>query len=110
MFLPFIASNALSSGAEGLRGRQHHITQQYTYTTSKSGLSELGGQGEFLADQLTLSQPGGQILPTPLLRARAPQIFIPSYGPVDVYMYVRLIVIIEFSKSSILIKFHFAPL
>ena len=40
----------------------------------------------------------------------AHQIFIPSYGPVDVYMYARLIVIIEFSKSSILIKFHFAPL
>ena len=35
MFLPFIASNALSSGAEGLRGRQHHITQQYTYSSNK---------------------------------------------------------------------------
>ena len=47
MFLPFIASNALSSGAEGLRGRQHHITQQYTYTTSKSGLTEPGGRDSF---------------------------------------------------------------
>ena len=74
-------------------------------------MSELGGPGEFLADQLTLSQPGGQIALTTLLRVRARQIFIPSYGIVDVYyMYVRLIVIIEFSKSSIFIKFHFAPL
>ena len=73
-------------------------------------MSELGGPGEFLADQLTLSQPGGQIALTTLLRVRARQIFIPSYGIVNVHMYVRLIVIIEFSKSSILIKFHFAPL
>jgi hypothetical protein len=83
-----------------------HNNIHYTYTTSKSGLSELGG--EFLADQLTLSQPGGQIIPITLLGARAHQIFIPSYGLVD--LYVRLIVIIEFSKSSILIKFHFTPL
>ena len=32
-----------------------------------------------LADQLTLSQPGGQIIPTTLLLA--PPIFRPSYGP-----------------------------
>ena len=34
---------------------------------------------QILVDQLTLSQPVGQIMPTPLLLA--PQIFKPSYGP-----------------------------
>ena len=34
---------------------------------------------QFLADQLTLSQPGGQVMPPTLLSA--PRIFRPSYGP-----------------------------
>ena len=41
-----------------------------------AGLSE----PEILADQLTLSQPGEQIMPTPLLRA-PPRIFRPCDGP-----------------------------
>ena len=45
-----------------------------------------GGAGRTLAsqilvDQLTLSQPVGQIMPTPLLLV--PQIFRPSYGPAE---------------------------
>ena len=50
-----------------------------------AGLSQAGGRGArappplpFLEDLLTLSQPGGQIMPTTLL---TPQIFRPSYGP-----------------------------
>ena len=35
----------------------------------------------FLAKQLTLSQPGGQIMPTTVLRAPPPRIFRPCDGP-----------------------------
>ena len=37
-----------------------------TYTSAVAGLSEAGGPGgaQFLADQLTLSQPAGHIIPT----------------------------------------------
>ena len=70
MFLPFIASNALSSGAEGLRGRQHHITQQYTYTTSKSGLTEPGGRDSFWQISKPYLNQRGQIMPTILLLQR----------------------------------------
>ena len=79
MFLPFIASNALSSGAEGLRGRQHHITQQYTYTTSKSGLSGGGAggvfgrsinpistRGKYYANRITIATPRFSDIPTAL--------------------------------------------
>ena len=52
-----------------------------------TGLSEPGGDGggggmalPIIADQLTLSQPGGQIMPTTLLLAPPPRIFRPSYG------------------------------
>ena len=51
-----------------------------------AGMSELGGAGGallILVDQLTLSQPGGQIMPTTLLLAPLPRIFRPSYGPVS---------------------------
>ena len=51
-----------------------------------TGLSQSGGLGElntpppnFLPETLTLSQPGGQIMPTSVLRA--PRIFRPCDGP-----------------------------
>ena len=52
--------------------------------TSKLGLLEPGGGHalpSILADLLTLSQPGGQIMPASLLLAPLPRIFRPSYGP-----------------------------
>ena len=47
-----------------------------------------GGEGalapsHFLAEQLTLSQPGGQIMPPTVLRA--PRIFRPCDGPVVIH-------------------------
>ena len=47
-----------------------------------SGLSQAGGGAlapQFLAKQLTLSQPGGQIMPTTVIQA--PRIFWPCDGP-----------------------------
>ena len=50
---------------------------------SNQGCRKRGAGGalapQFLAEQLTLSQPGGQIMPTTVLRA--PRIFRPCDGP-----------------------------
>ena len=43
---------------------------------------------QFSAEQLTLSQPGGQIIPTTVLQA--PRIFRPWYGP-ETYKYVMFL-------------------
>ena len=50
----------------------------------RAGLSQAGGRG---ANQLTLSQPGGQIMPTTVLQAPAPRIFRTCDGPVNISLY-----------------------
>ena len=49
------------------------ILKNFNLSTYLSGLSQAGGLGaqapQFLVDQLTLSQPGGQIIPTTILLA-----------------------------------------
>ena len=45
-----------------------------------AGLSLVGGLG---SKQLTLSQPGGQVILTTVLRAPPPRIFRPCDGPVQ---------------------------
>ena len=58
-------------------------------TKIRAGLSQAGGlvgplaPPQFLAEQLTLSRPGGQIMPTTVLRA--PRIFRPCNGPAYTY-------------------------
>ena len=53
---------------------------QYTMKLKHlQGRRNQGGGARFWADQLTLSQPGGQIMPTTVLRA--PRIFRPCDGP-----------------------------
>jgi hypothetical protein len=47
---------------------------------SSLGVLEVPWHPQILAYQLTLSHPGGQIMPTK--EYRHPQIFRPSYGPV----------------------------
>ena len=55
------------------------------YAKTEDGLSEQGGMGQspplILADQVTLSNSGGQIMPTALLLAPLVRNFRPSYGP-----------------------------
>ena len=53
-----------------------------TYCVPITGPSQVGGAPHFLADQLTLSQPGGHIIPTQYYVP--PRIFIPCDGPVQV--------------------------
>ena len=66
------------------KNRRQRITSR---SDNKSGPSQTGGWGlyppQFLAKQLTLSQPGGQIIPTRVLGAN-PQIFRPCDGPASI--------------------------
>ena len=53
-------------------------------------MSQTGGQTQFLAEKLTLSQPEGQIMPTTVLQAPS-QIFRPCDGPdTNSYAYIGL--------------------
>ena len=50
----------------------------FSRTKTKEGMPEVGGSPpppQILADQLNLSQPGGHIMPTTLLRAPPPPDF-----------------------------------
>ena len=62
------------------------VFKEQVYACRKRGAGGGALAPQFLAKQLTLSQPGVQIMPTTVLQAPPPQIFRPCDGPeVDIY-------------------------